>query len=147
MGTRASSLSPSLPASHPRLPVAVRLFVVRRREMLRAQRAPASGRLHLKGGGCTRMNIQFGKLPFPAHPLALRSVSSKRIAPTNVRQFFCFLYRYLAKFITTREPRFLSRLSKRGACWQKRDRICAYAATRIAVCNKVIGTVSVTDGE
>ena len=54
--------------------------------MLRAQRAPASGRLHLKGGSCTRMNIQLGKLPFPAHPPTLQPVSSKRIAPAHVRR-------------------------------------------------------------
>jgi len=54
--------------------------------MLRAQRTPASGRLHLKGGSCTRMNIQLGKLPFPAHPPTLQPVSSKRIAPTYVRR-------------------------------------------------------------
>jgi hypothetical protein len=36
--------------------------------------------LHLKGGSCTRMNTQLGKLSFPAHPLVSRPVSSKRIA-------------------------------------------------------------------
>ena len=32
------------------------------------------------------MNIQLGKLPFPAHPPTLQPVSSKRIAPTYVRR-------------------------------------------------------------